>query len=203
VPRALSIDVFDGRAYVGAVPFTMHDVRLGPLPFPDFLETNLRTYVHADGVPGVWFLSLDAESAFAVWGARTFYSLPYFRARMDSVRDGQTWDYRTRRAGHRGVDLDARWTLTDDGVHPAQEGTLEYFLTERYALYGPAGSGGVYRLRVHHPPWPLRRASLDRFTTTLPHAAGLAVDQPIELVLASPDGVAVETFAAERVRGSR
>lgn len=88
VPAPLSIDRFEGRAYVGLVPFTMHDVRMGPLPMGDFFETNLRTYVHAQGVPGVWFLSLDAQSALAVWGGRAFYRLPYFRATMSCTKRG-------------------------------------------------------------------------------------------------------------------
>src|SRR3954464_3633604 len=71
VPPELTIDTFEGRAYLGLVPFKMHDVRFGLLPMRNFLETNLRTYVHAGGVPGVWFFSLDATSRRAVWGART------------------------------------------------------------------------------------------------------------------------------------
>ena len=199
VPPALSIDLFEGRAYVGVVPFTMRTVRFGPFPIRDFLEANVRTYVHADGVPGVWFLSLDAESAFAVWGAKTLYSLPYFRARMESVGVEKGREYRSERLGKEEASLDVHWKITDDRAHHAQAGTLEHFLTERYALYGRRGRSGVYRLRVHHPPWPLRRASLERFATTLLRAAGVSADRPIEPVLASPEGVAVQTFAAEPV----
>jgi uncharacterized protein YqjF (DUF2071 family) len=202
LPPALSIDLFEERAYVGVVPFTMHNVRFGPIPFPDFLETNLRTYVHAGGVPGVWFFSLDAESALAVWGARAYYRLPYHRARMTSVRSGPSWDYTSRRDGPSGATLDVRWTLAEDRPHHAREGTLEYFLTERYSLYGHARSGGVYRLRVHHPPWPLQRVTLEHLSTTLPTAVGLPVGDPVDVVLASPEGVAVETFAREPARTS-
>jgi len=95
VPPALSIDVFEGVTYVGLVPFTMHDVRLGPLGLADFLEVNLRTYVHADGVPGVWFFSLDAVSRLAVWGGRALYRLPYFHAEMACDRRDGTYDYRS------------------------------------------------------------------------------------------------------------
>ncbi len=98
VPPSLSIDTLDGRAYVGLVPFTMRDVTFGPLRFADFLETNLRTYVHTGGVPGVWFFSLDAESALAVRGGRTLYRLPYHRARMECAL-GPTVQYRSRRRG--------------------------------------------------------------------------------------------------------
>lgn len=199
VPASLSIDCFEGRAYVGLVPFTMHDVRVGRLPVADFLETNLRTYVHANGVPGVWFFSLDAQSVLAVWGARTFYRLPYFRATMSSANRDGTWDYRVRRHGGSPADLDVQWTASETASHVALPGTMEHFLTERYALYGPSRRGGVYRVRVHHSPWPLRRARLGRLSTTIPRAAGVHVVDPIDLILLSVEGVSVETFARERV----
>jgi uncharacterized protein YqjF (DUF2071 family) len=197
VPSSLSIDVYEGRAYVGLVPFTMHDVRLGPLRLADFLETNLRTYVHAGGVPGVWFFSLDAESTLAVWGGRTLYGLPYHRAQMESARADASRAYRSHRGWGAGAALDVRWTSLDSEPNVAQAGTLEHFLTERYALYGPTRGGGAYRVRVHHRPWPLHRARVDHLETTIPEAAGMNVGAPIDLVLASPKGVLVETFARE------
>jgi uncharacterized protein YqjF (DUF2071 family) len=202
VPSRLAIDVFRERAYVGLVPFTMHDVRIGPLAVADFLETNLRTYVHAEGVPGVWFFSLDAQSAFAVWGGRTFYRLPYFHARTECVRNGDTVEYRLRRNSGGDASLDVQWASTEGQPHTAQVGTLEYFLTERYALYGPSRTGGIYRVRVHHTPWPLRRTRLEKLATTIPAVAGIGVGDPIDLVLESTEGVSVETFAREAVKAS-
>src|SRR5687768_15954742 len=59
VPPALEIDTHDGNAYVGVVPFAMLGVRPAWLPERlgfDFLETNVRTYVHVGGRdPGVYF----------------------------------------------------------------------------------------------------------------------------------------------------
>jgi uncharacterized protein len=200
VPPALVLDTFDGRAYVGLVPFTMHDVRIGPLPVRDFLEVNVRTYVHAGGVPGVWFFSLDAQSRLAVWGARTFFRLPYHRARMRSETRGASTSYSSAREGPGGpAALEVRWAALDAEPHAAEPGTLDHFLTERYALYGPLRGGGAYRVRVHHRAWPLRRARLDGLSSTLLRAARLDAGDPIPLVLASPEGVAVETFAKEPV----
>jgi uncharacterized protein YqjF (DUF2071 family) len=179
----------------------MHDVRIGLVPFADFLETNLRTYVHAEGVPGVWFFSLDAASRLAVWGGRTLYGLPYFRAKMSCAKRGGIWDYQLRRAGSGpGAGLDVQWTLAEAEPREAAPGTLEHFLTERYALYGRARGTGLYRVRVHHRPWPLHRARLDRLSTTLPKASELDVKEPVEVVLASVRGVSVQTFAKEPVR---
>jgi uncharacterized protein YqjF (DUF2071 family) len=199
LPPGLEVDTFEGRAYLGLVPFAMRDVRVGPIAVRDFLETNLRTYVHARGVPGVWFFSLDAASRFAVWGARLAYRLPYFYAQMRCASGESITHYALLRAGEPKASLDVQWTVTGAAAHAAAPGTLEHFLTERYALYGPARGQGPYRVRVHHPSWPLQRASVDRLTTSVLSAAGFKEGEPIDLILASPRGVAVETFAREPV----
>src|SRR4051812_24259993 len=67
LPAGLDLDVYQGSAYVGLVPFTMRGVRPVGLPavpwLSNFHETNVRTYVHAGGRdPGVWFFSLDAAN---------------------------------------------------------------------------------------------------------------------------------------------
>ncbi len=50
---ALTVDTFEGNAYVGLVPFTMTGVRpilAPPLPWiSSFHKVNVRTYVHRDG----------------------------------------------------------------------------------------------------------------------------------------------------------
>src|SRR5947199_10426306 len=80
VPPELTIDTFEGKAYVGLIPFTLSNVRpvlTPPIPWlSKFHEVNVRTYVHRDGRdPGVWFFSLDTSSTLAVEGARAFYNL--------------------------------------------------------------------------------------------------------------------------------
>ena len=92
VPPQLELDLFDGTAYVGLVPFTMTGVRPVGLPpvrgLSSFHETNVRTYVHRDGRdPGVWFFSLDAANRVAVALARSLYHLPYYHARMFLERE--------------------------------------------------------------------------------------------------------------------
>ncbi len=88
LPPELTVDTFEGIAYVGLVPFTISGARAAltpPLPWiSDFHEVNLRTYVHRQGRdPGVWFFSLDASSAIAVAAARAAYKLPYFHSHIE------------------------------------------------------------------------------------------------------------------------
>ncbi len=57
LPAGLTVDTFDGSAWVGLIPFSMRDVGLphGPaVPYLGaFAEVNVRTYVHVNGRPGV------------------------------------------------------------------------------------------------------------------------------------------------------
>jgi len=105
----LAIDTHDGVAWIGITPFTMWGNRPVFAPTLPLLgeshELNVRTYVHLDGVPGVWFFSLDANNTIAVFGARLAFHLPYFKARMSlerqdwtstSLRGAPTVDYRGR-----------------------------------------------------------------------------------------------------------
>ncbi len=201
-PR-LSIDTFEGRAFVGLVPFTMEDIQLRHLPrwpgMTNFHETNVRTYVHLDGAsPGVWFLSLDAASRLCVLGARATYHLPYHFADMSLEEEGSTRTYRSTRAwpGPTPGDLEATFAIGAPIGH-ASPGTLEDFLCERYLLYSEKG-GRLFRGQVHHSPYPLASAEIERLDETLTRAAGVEVAGSPVSVLASP-GVDVDVFAIEEV----
>ncbi|MCA9321408.1 MAG: DUF2071 domain-containing protein [Planctomycetes bacterium] len=211
LPDGVRVDTFDGRAWVGVVPFEMRRVRpwgLPPMPgISNFPELNVRTYViDPEGVPGVWFYSLDADQGLAVRIARSRFHLPYHRARMSSVYDAATQrvTYQSRR---RGADTDDRFRYRRVGTqHRAALGSLEWFLVERYAFVCEKASVGLFRGRVHHPPYPLLEVELECCETDLFALDGLPQpDGPPEHVLASP-GVQVEAFKVEgpliRVRGS-
>lgn len=178
IPAPLEIDTFDGSAWIGVVPFTMWGIRASFLPaIPGtsaFHELNLRTYVYHCGVPSVLFLSLDAANRLAVWGARTFYHLPYFNARMSLSQTGNTINYSSVRKDRRGAEaeLQATWNI-GDVLPPTVPGTLEFFLTERYAL-DCKHHGKLYRARIHHQPWPLQAAELVRLNSTMIESHGLS-----------------------------
>ena len=92
LPPSLTVDTYDGSAWVGLVPFLM-EIGLpghGPLPAVGrFCETNVRTYVvNEQGRRGIWFFSLDATGLSAVVAARTTYRLPYCWSQMRVVKDG-------------------------------------------------------------------------------------------------------------------
>jgi uncharacterized protein YqjF (DUF2071 family) len=184
IPEALTIDTFDGSAWIGVVPFTMWGIRasfLPPIPGTSaFHELNVRTYVYHQRVPSVWFLSLDAASKLAVWGARKFYHLPYFYAQMSLDQTGNTIRYSSLRRDRRGppAELQATWNIGEciAGKMPALPGSLEFFLTDRYCL-DTEHNGKLYRARIHHHPWPLQRAELVSLNSTMIESHGLPTPQ--------------------------
>lgn len=205
IPAALDIDTFEGRAYVGIVPFTMRDVRPRGLPavslVSDFHECNVRTYVHLRGRdPGVWFFSLEAAKSLPVRLARRFWHLPYFRAEMSMDGDERETTYRTERRWPAPVpaSFHARYRVGDP-LGSARVDTFEHFLCERYFLYADGGTRGLLRGQVHHTPYPLRAAELLECEEHLLVPAELppANGAPIS-VLYSP-GVDVEVFSLASV----
>src|SRR5271165_2331971 len=206
VPPGLEIDLYDGRAYIGIVAFEMHDIRpsrwLPPIPTARrFEEVNVRTYVHAGGRdPGVWFFSLDASSALTVLGARAFYHLPYYWARMHTDREPTRVAYRSERRWESDAPalLDVRYEVGDELAAPA-DGSFEHFLVERYYLYALSSSDVLLRGQVHHTPYPVRQARVVELQESLVAAAGIARPEERASELWSP-GVDVEVFGLERVR---
>ncbi len=176
VPAQLPLDTFDGRSWVGVVPFNMSGIHARNLPpiagLSRFPELNVRTYVTLDGKPGVYFFSLDAASLSAVWMARTFFRLPYFHARMavDTDRDCISYDSRRReiKAEFRGHYRPASDILR------SERGSLEQWLTERYCLY-TVHAGGIFRAEIHHQPWPLQKAEAEIEINNVAAAAGISL----------------------------
>jgi hypothetical protein len=178
VPPALELDTFDGRAWLGVVPFRMSRVRLRGTPalpgLAAFPELNVRTYVRHGERRGVWFFSLDAASRAAVRAARALFHLPYFDAEMECAERGGEIHYRSSRT-HRGAppaELRGRYAPSAP-VELARPGTLEHFLTERYCLFAAGSRGRLYRGDIHHAPWPLQRARAELETNTMARASGL------------------------------
>jgi len=189
IPEGLEIDTFDGTAWIGVIPFTMWDIRAFPPfvpPVPGLSsmhELNVRTYVHYDCVPGVWFFSLDCNSGAAVLGARTLYHLPYYNADIDLEQRGSTIDYSLDRTDKPSAQFKGSWNIgeTVPFSHPE---SLEFFLTERYCLYSEHDSK-LYRARIFHQPWPLQKASMHCCESTMVESLGLE----------SPEGQPVLNYA--------
>lgn len=197
LPSGLHLDTFEGRAFLGVVPFYMKNVRprflpaVGPLS--NFLEMNLRTYVYDDlGRPGVWFYSLDANQKLAVGIARRLYHLPYQHSNMSAKKDSEGWvDYRSHRCWTQVV---SRYLYR--GMGRAAEtvpGSLEFFLAERYLLFTEI-KGRIFSGQVYHTPYPLEQAEVEVYDDNILLLNGFRpMDRPPDLAHYSI-GVKVDVY---------
>ena len=203
LPEGLYVDCFNGKAYLGVVPFFMQRVHPRFLPsvrgLSDFMELNVRTYVHDRvGVPGVWFYSLDANHSLAVAIGRRFFKLPYQGARMTSSRTsrGMIRYDSVRKDGTSGR---CRFEYSRGAELPTPEpDSLEFFLVERYRLYAISG-GRLRRGAVAHPPYRLSRAHVTDWEEGLIAANGFPPPgrEPDHTVMSA--GVNVDIFPLRTV----
>jgi uncharacterized protein YqjF (DUF2071 family) len=187
VPSQFGLDLWDGQAYVGVVPFEIRKLRprgISPVPvLSHFAEINVRTYVTFGGIPGVYFFSLDAANLSAVLGARLMYALPYYLADFKIERMCGSVSYWSRRkqrpkpaefqGSYRPISPVLEW-------RPPQE-LLERFVSERYCLYSISG-GHVYQTPIHHLPWPLQLASAEIEVNTMAAPLGIELNGPAPLL---------------------
>jgi uncharacterized protein len=188
LPAGLTVDVYDGSAWVGFAPFVMANMR--PLGVPDLPgdqrvvpgvrklprladvsstpETNLRTYVRdPDGRDGVWFLTMDIGSAILATAMRAASGAPYHPSELRLQRIGDRCSYFGSRArGSESYRLEIRIG------EPIETSDLQAWLTGRWRAY-TTRLGRLLVTPVEHEPWPLRDARLVALEQTLTDSVGL------------------------------
>jgi len=203
IPAPLTLDLFDGEAWVGLVPFVLRGLRVDGMPFlpgfREFLETNVRTYVRdSDGEAGVWFFSLDAASLAAVLGARANFGLPYFWSQMRVSHRERSILYESRRRWPGRTAKCAVEIEPGETIAPEHLTAFDHYLTARFRLFA-VRRGNLVAARVEHPPWPLKRARLARLEQNLMEAAGLPSPTGSPVIHYS-DGVDVRVGAVQLQR---
>ena len=155
LPKKLELDLFDGKAYVSLVPFSMQQIRPKYLPsfqpISDFHEVNIRTYVKKDGKGGVYFFSLEAEKGFSAYLSRNLSGMPYEKAKIERS-EGR---YVSSNA-FRKFFLDVEFAIQEKR---AQKTEMEKFLTERYAAFVEI-NGKLFRYDIHHKEWEIKTVEI-------------------------------------------
>ena len=176
MPPGVRPDTIDGATYVGLIPFRMvgAGVGLGPaVPhLGSFLETNVRLYsVDETGRRGIVFLSLDADRAAVVVGARLTFGLPYRWARMhhDVSADVHTYAAQVRHAG-RPKPITSRVVIRVGA--PRESTELDHFLSARWGLHVHWWGRTLY-VPNHHEVWPVHDADVLELHDDLVSSAGL------------------------------
>ena len=206
LPDALEVDEHDGSAWLSVIPFT--NVAVRPTGIPERVgvrlpELNVRTYVVRDGVPSVYFFSLDAQGVASVIGARLVHHLPYYYARISlEWQDGCVrFDSRRRHPGARPAEYEATYWPTDEPIS-APDDPLGEFLVERYRFYTEAPDGTVRYTDVDHEPWTLYPAAADVETNTVLAADGFARPETEPVYFYSP-GLDVVASRSARLEDRR
>jgi hypothetical protein len=153
LPPELPLDTFAGEAWLGLVACRLEALRMRGLPPLPGLSSGPQlevcTYVSVEDRPGIWLFSVERGKQTLVEAAKRTLRLPAYRAELSAAPG-------TFEAERDGLAFRARYTAHGEGFAP-KPGTLDHFLTERYALY-TADGGRLYRAELNHRPWSLRRA---------------------------------------------
>lgn len=150
VPKRLQIDLFEGTPWISIVLFKMDCIRPRGLPavYPIsfFNEVNIRTYVHLDNKPGVYFLDIIADNRVSCFLAKQFSGLPYRYQRID--RDKYSFSSDNVKLNY----------ATGDSIHHRSD--RDIWLTERYCLYNTDSFNKLYRYDIHHLPWDINNIEI-------------------------------------------
>jgi uncharacterized protein YqjF (DUF2071 family) len=204
LPRGVEVDVYDGRAWVGLVPFHMRGLGIpGWAPLPgvgSFPEVNVRTYVRVGGYRAVWFCSLDVDRWLPTLTARAAYRLPYCAGEVAHARAGDTVTSSVERRWPRPAAVKGATTRISVRIGDPVDTTDPFlrFLTGRWGLIS-AGRGGSLRYApVDHEPWRLHAASVDHLDDTLVAAGGFPQPEEAPHAVWSP-GVDVRVGRPRRI----
>lgn len=198
LPEGIEVDTFDGSAWVGLIPFSMRNISfplVPPVPyFGSFPEVNVRTYVKRNGVPGVWFFSLDVNRLVPAFVARTTYFIPYCWGKASHKKT----------AAKLLTSVNRRWPSKSSsrielsiGEKIEEPSELAHFLSARWGLYSQGFGGRLRYAPVDHEQWQLFSAHVIFIDDKLVTAAGLSTPVGEPHAMFSP-GVSVRIGVPRR-----
>jgi uncharacterized protein YqjF (DUF2071 family) len=167
----LELDLYEGRAYVSLVAFTMRGMRpclggrLGALLFKpiathEFL--NVRAYVKHNGEAGIHFLAEWLANPLSVKLGPPLFGLPYRRGRFDYQHrheDGSLAGLVSEPDGSARLEYHAEID-TETSFRPCDADSRDEYLMERYTAFTKCFSWRRY-FRIWHPPWPQVRVEIE------------------------------------------
>jgi len=111
---------------------------------------------------------------------------------MKAVVDGDSVIYGSHRRSKDARLAEFRYAMPRSG-EPAEPGTLEWFLVERYLLFSADKSGGIFTGRVHHQPYRISSAKCERWSTESLRLNGFPepTSAPDSMLVAEPVDVTV------------
>lgn len=173
VPKALEIDLFEGKPWVSVVAFTMEKIRPRHLPpFPpisNFDEINIRTYVKSNNKTGVYFLSIEGGKKLSCKIAKALSELPYRFSKMKRTNTNYT---------SKNSEFNDTFTIEYSIEQQLKQKTeLDKWLTERYALFQDTNKG-INEFEIHHLEWQINKVNLKKTGLNYPKFNTLIKGEP-------------------------
>ncbi len=163
------LDLYEGQAILSIIPFYMDKIRFPFLPaipkISSLWEINLRTYVEVNGIKGIYFLTLEADSKLAVFIANTFFFLPYRFAKISANIKNNTYEFIHKRE-------DIQFHLKAEIIsNEIKSSDFDLWAAERYNLFTKNSKNEIYHGIVIHEPWKLKDVKVNdlnnQFTTLI------------------------------------
>ena len=211
VPPGTVLDSFDGKTYVSLVGFQFrHTKLLGSLSIPfhsNFDEVNLRFYVRRkqdnEYRRGVVFIAEIVPKRAVAQIARLAYGENYIclpmRHSVSTHGTAKTAEYEWR--------LNGTWcklyAQASVAPAPAEEGSLEQFITEHYWGYSAQRNGFSLEYRVSHVPWNVWKSISAGFEGDASRLYGLELEQVLQRRPDSAfiaDGSPVVVFKGKKIQ---
>lgn len=164
------LDLYEGKAYVSLVAFTLRHLRpawldspAGELPMRLLAPCrflNVRTYVRAGRQDGIFFLGEWLSQWVNIPFGPLLYGLPYRPGRLRFARNETTRSMNVDVRGLGGGRLAYRAQADAATVlGTATRGSLDAFLLERYLAF-TMRRGRPLVFRVEHAPWQMTVAEV-------------------------------------------
>jgi uncharacterized protein len=161
------LDLYDGKAFVSLVAFTMRGMRprfggslsalfFKPISTHHFL--NVRTYVTHQAEPGIYFMQEWLSSRLATWLGPCSFGLPYRFAQMNYHRNHE----HERRGKIEASTGSFQFCATLEPKDPriCAPASLDEFLLERYTAFTQVAKRRRF-FRIWHEPWQQTRIDVN------------------------------------------
>jgi len=164
LPKGVTLDLHDGKAYVSLVGFMFKKTKLFNIPIPwfgTFEEINLRFYVlRQEGNQlkrGVVFINETIPYQPVAWMANKLYSEHYT---VVPTKNNISIGLKSQKIEFEWL-LNKKWNAiyveADTRSEPMMEGSLEKFIYEHYYGYTKINSQTTEEYQLHHPSWKVNK----------------------------------------------
>lgn len=203
LPNGVSLDLFNGKAYVSLVGFMFKNTKLFNVPIPffgSFEEINLRFYViRKEGnilKRGVVFINETIPYQLVAWVANKLYNEHYT---VVPTKHELSSNNKTIQIKFEWL-LQKKWNTIAVGYESKTEsmktGSLEKFIYEHYYGYTKINDLKTEEYQLRHPSWKIHKVTDYKIDCDFEAMYGksfsiLSQTQPSEVFIAEGSDVAI------------